>query len=719
MKRLVVICCALLAVSLLAGSLVEATAAIKVSKIGRSGNSMTAPVPGAPAPAWNYSTGLRSIGKGTRAYFKVDTTGSGQTGSPAWTIVSKPSGSVSVLDSTNGNFINSLTADVVGQYIVGATVGSQSAYDTVFASTYTGTGFDAQAGCFCHPTAAAIKSGWAATGHGTMFQQGIKGNLEVEHGMGAYSGSCIKCHTVGYQTNADNNNFFKQARATGWDTTWYVGLPYYNGDYWITTGDTSRYATLNASQRMVADIGCEVCHGPSADHKLTADKSKIGKSISSDLCNLCHDASRHHGLGTFYNLSKHAVLPTGGTSEGGRSNCQPCHTGSGFLYYANHNRDTTGIAAQWNPATDPNTQISCQVCHDPHSAANPFQLRFVSLKGDSLRDGYVLPASLRTNVGLICVNCHAARYDVRARVKPNSPPYYGFTSRFGPHENPQGDMFFGTSGYQFGDSSITGLSTHTGLEGLCTTCHMQDRASRLDGSANALPNHSFSMTDTTFATGAYRPTQVCASCHGEINDFNDVRAFYDYDRNGRIEGVQTEIQGMLNALKQILPRDASGEPIGSGTLTHSDSVAIQQGGLRTVAGIWNYYFVKNDKSLGVHNAKYAVALLYKSLGWTPLFVKELPGVPREFALAQNYPNPFNPTTNIRFSVPEEGPVKIQVYDITGSLVKTVLDEAVRTGNKEVVWDGTNVSGSKVASGMYLCRMQAGNFVAMKKMIMLK
>jgi hypothetical protein len=94
-------------------------------------------------------------------------------------------------------------------------------------------------------------------------------------------------------------------------------------------------------------------------------------------------------------------------------------------------------------------------------------------------------------------------------------------------------------------------------------------------------------------------------------------------------------------------------------------------------------------------------------------------LPTEYSLSQNYPNPFNPSTNIRFSVPQEGPVKIEVYDVRGSLVKTILDEAVRPGNKEVVWDGTNLSGSRVASGMYLYRMQAGDFVAMKKMILLK
>ena len=94
-------------------------------------------------------------------------------------------------------------------------------------------------------------------------------------------------------------------------------------------------------------------------------------------------------------------------------------------------------------------------------------------------------------------------------------------------------------------------------------------------------------------------------------------------------------------------------------------------------------------------------------------------MPDAFALSQNYPNPFNPSTNIRFSLPTEQRVKLQVFDVTGSLVKTILDEAISAGNREAAWDGTNTAGAKVASGMYLYRIQTGNFTAVKKMVMLK
>ncbi|MEK7251153.1 MAG: hypothetical protein AAB209_12105, partial [Bacteroidota bacterium] len=224
MKRFVSFCCALLVLSVLVASFTDSSAAIKVKTIGRSLNQLPS------GSTWNISPGLRAIGIQSRAYFSVDTIGSGATGAPTWTLT-RPAGSIAILDSATGKIINSFKADVGGQYIVSATVGTQSASDTVFASTYAGVGTDAQAGCICHPTAAAIKTSWQNSAHGTMFKRGITGYLEVERGAGAYAPSCIKCHTTGWDTTAANNNFGYQGKQTGWNTSWYIGLPFYNNDY--------------------------------------------------------------------------------------------------------------------------------------------------------------------------------------------------------------------------------------------------------------------------------------------------------------------------------------------------------------------------------------------------------------------------------------------------------------------------------------------------------
>jgi cytoskeletal protein CcmA (bactofilin family) len=91
----------------------------------------------------------------------------------------------------------------------------------------------------------------------------------------------------------------------------------------------------------------------------------------------------------------------------------------------------------------------------------------------------------------------------------------------------------------------------------------------------------------------------------------------------------------------------------------------------------------------------------------------------DFALEQNYPNPFNPSTTIGFTVPEIGQVTLQIFDIRGASVKTLVSGMLAAGRHEVVWDGTNASGQHVASGFYLYRIQAGSFFKVRKMLLVR
>lgn len=90
-------------------------------------------------------------------------------------------------------------------------------------------------------------------------------------------------------------------------------------------------------------------------------------------------------------------------------------------------------------------------------------------------------------------------------------------------------------------------------------------------------------------------------------------------------------------------------------------------------------------------------------------------MPQGFALQQNYPNPFNPGTIIRFQLPSHGRVSLTIYNISGQLVRTLLDSSVSAGAHAVAWDGRDDHGQLVASGEYLYRIEAGRFVEMKKM----
>lgn len=94
------------------------------------------------------------------------------------------------------------------------------------------------------------------------------------------------------------------------------------------------------------------------------------------------------------------------------------------------------------------------------------------------------------------------------------------------------------------------------------------------------------------------------------------------------------------------------------------------------------------------------------------------GVPKTFALEQNYPNPFNPSTEIRFSVPTKGLVRITVFDMVGRYVATLVNEVTEGGTYKVTWNGIDHTGVSVSSGVYLYRIEAGAFAASKKMLML-
>lgn len=94
-------------------------------------------------------------------------------------------------------------------------------------------------------------------------------------------------------------------------------------------------------------------------------------------------------------------------------------------------------------------------------------------------------------------------------------------------------------------------------------------------------------------------------------------------------------------------------------------------------------------------------------------------VPSEFELSQNYPNPFNPTTQIRFALPLESDVELKIYDILGREVATLVKGVHKPGSYTIEWNGRNNYGVHVASGMYIYRITAGNFVQTKKMMMLK
>jgi hypothetical protein len=93
--------------------------------------------------------------------------------------------------------------------------------------------------------------------------------------------------------------------------------------------------------------------------------------------------------------------------------------------------------------------------------------------------------------------------------------------------------------------------------------------------------------------------------------------------------------------------------------------------------------------------------------------------PTIFNLSQNYPNPFNPVTNFKFSLPQASHVKIEIFNILGQKVKTLVDEDMKAGSFVVDWDGEDQRGVEVSSGIYFYRMIADDFSTVKRMVLLK
>jgi len=94
-------------------------------------------------------------------------------------------------------------------------------------------------------------------------------------------------------------------------------------------------------------------------------------------------------------------------------------------------------------------------------------------------------------------------------------------------------------------------------------------------------------------------------------------------------------------------------------------------------------------------------------------------LPLSYALEQNYPNPFNPETRIYFEIPEHQHVKLVIYNLRGQQVRTLVDEQFAPGRHIVNWDGRDNNGNRMPSGMYVYRMKAGDFIAHKKMMLIK
>ncbi len=100
------------------------------------------------------------------------------------------------------------------------------------------------------------------------------------------------------------------------------------------------------------------------------------------------------------------------------------------------------------------------------------------------------------------------------------------------------------------------------------------------------------------------------------------------------------------------------------------------------------------------------------------------GGPKKFDLAQNYPNPFNPSTQVRYDLPEQANVRLEIFNMLGQKIRTLVSGEQTAGTKTVKWDATDDFGEQVVGGTYFVRLQASvgtssRILMTKKMTLLK
>lgn len=299
---------------------------------------------------------------------------------------------------------------------------------------------------------------------------------------------------------------------------------------------------------------------------------------ASNQCGTCHDVSTDvKARQVQWAESKHA---TGGNFERNDAGCAGCHTNEGFLNVV-ENGNTNMVATE---SPEHPTMIGCRTCHQVHETFTPEDWQLTATEPVELIVGDGTPADM--GKGNVCASCHQARNPEPLPVPGEgdvtiNSPYWG------PHHGPQTNMIAAQGGVEFDGKLSYSQGPHSDMDGGCVTCHMAEPYGDQAGGHNMSMTYAYHGHDAPLTSG-------CKECH-EGKDFN-----FNYGN------VQTETGELLTELR--------GKLINSGVMDSTDHAVPGTHSVENAGALYNYLFVKEDFSLGVHNPNYAKALLENSIG---------------------------------------------------------------------------------------------------------
>jgi hypothetical protein len=389
---------------------------------------------------------------------------------------------------------------------------------------------------------------WSTPGAMTTFQFGVSG-AEGTH----YSGSCIACHTTGYNALAASGGMDDAMKAAPWafPTLAFTGLTGNTAYDLVTPAPVASFwDAIPAGVRKYAGMQCESCHGPLSQHVGGVVVSPVGE-YGVEACAVCHDKPNNHDRVALWRKSGHAntevaVAEGAGASNNPSISCNRCHSGQGFVQWAKQLKGelTTPGGAPIapfpgvivDPAATPVAPatlagagaafmtglgitpgkvqpVTCAACHDAHST----EVRLTGSTG-------ALPAGFQVNgagAGALCIACHNSRNGARGDqydgVYFNNPlpgvpltVANAATAIGAPHEAAQADVYVGANAFYVSGFRPSG---HLTVEGTCVGCHMKLFPA---GQTGTNTNH-------TFAADA----SSCAHCHGENVDGEALQAQFD------------------------------------------------------------------------------------------------------------------------------------------------------------------------------------------------